>query len=294
MIRTIVLTLLTLLIFTPAAFAGVNVVATLPWIGSIAREIGKEKINLTVLVKPNQDPHFAEAKPSMILAANKADILMYNGLDLEVGYLPLIIASARNPRIQPGQLGNFDCSLYVNAIEKPQADIDRSMGDVHPFGNPHYHLSPENVLKVTEVVAETLSYIDPPNAEFYRANLVSFKERLMEKQRVWGRNLKGKKFVAFHKYFEYLAKEYGFQITDYIETKPGIPPSSGHVGRLIEVIRSTRPDGLLTTAYYGKKEVEYLSRKTDVKGIVVPHDVGTREDVRDWFTLMDKIMEALQ
>jgi zinc/manganese transport system substrate-binding protein len=294
MIKKIVLILLTLVISSTSAFAEVNVVATLPWIGSVVKEIGKDKINLTVLVKPNQDPHFAEAKPSMILAANKADILMYNGLDLEVGYLPLILKSSRNPKIQPGQIGNFDCSLYVDAIEKPRTDIDRSMGDVHPFGNPHYHLSPQNILKVTEVVAETLSYIDPPNAEFYRANLASYKDRLREKESVWGKNLKGKKFIAFHKYFEYLAKDYGFQITDYIEPKPGIPPSSGHIGSLIEIIRKTQPDGLLSTAYYGKKEVEYLSQKTGVKGIVVPHDVGSREEIRDWFILMDKVMESLK
>ena len=122
----------------------------------------------------------------MIVAASKADIIMYNGLDLEVGYLPLIVASSRNQRIQPGQKGNLDCSRYVNAIERPNADIDRGMGDVHSMGNPHYHLSPENILRVAEGITDVLSDSDAPNAQFYKANLKTFKERLMEKQKTVG------------------------------------------------------------------------------------------------------------
>jgi len=280
--------------FINPAFAEVNIVATLPWIGSIVREIGGDKVKLTVLVKPNQDPHFIEAKPSMILSASKADILMYNGLDLEAGYLPLIINSSRNYRIQLGQKGNLDCSRYVNAIEIPQRDVDRSMGDIHPFGNPHYHLSPKNIMNVAEGITQTLSDVDSANGEFYKANLVSFKERLRERQKKWGDRLRGKKFIAFHKYFEYLSGELGFQISGYIEPMPGIPPSSAHIERLIGEINKIKPDGLLTTAYYGKRETEFLSQKTGVKIIVVPHDVECKEDVKDWFTLMDKVIESLK
>ncbi|MBI5454022.1 MAG: zinc ABC transporter substrate-binding protein, partial [Deltaproteobacteria bacterium] len=221
-------------------------------------------------------------------------MLLYNGLDLEIGYLPLIIKSSRNSRIQPGQKGNLDCSRYVNAIEKPLSEIDRSMGDVHPYGNPHYHLSPENVLKVAEGVTEALSEIDGRNAGFYRGNLASFKERLIERQKQWNGALKGKRFIAFHRYFEYLAKDLGFRIEGYVESKPGIPPSSGHIAGLIENISKTKPDGILTTAFYGKKEVEFLSGKTGVKGIVVPHEVGSQDDIKDWFTLMDRVIKSLK
>ena len=131
----------TVVAYTTPAFAGLNVVATLPWIGSLAKEIGKDKVNLTVLVKPNQDAHMIEAKPSMILAARKADIIMYDGLDLEIGYLPLIIESSKNSKLMPGQTGNFDCSQFVTVVKKPTT-VDRSMGDVHPLGDPHYHFSP--------------------------------------------------------------------------------------------------------------------------------------------------------
>lgn len=189
--KLIILTALMLLSFTAEAFARVNVVATLPFIGSIAKEIGGDRIEVATLLKPTQDPHYVEARPSMIRAARNADILMYNGLDLEIGYLPLLIESSRNPRIQPGKPGNFDCSRYVTAIEKPSS-VDRSMGDVHPLGNPHYLFSPGNVLRVTEGIAEGLSSVDPDNAVFYKANLVAFKEKFRRKEAGWrGVKLRG-------------------------------------------------------------------------------------------------------
>ncbi len=189
MIRYLLASLLVLIVATPA-FAKVNVVATLPFIGSIAKEIGKDKIDVTTLVKPSQDPHYAEAKPSMILAARKADILMFNGLDLEIGYLPRIIESSNNPKIQPGKIGNFDCSQFVSVIDKPTS-VDRSMGDVHPLGNPHYLFSPKNILKVAEGISTVLSELDGSNAAFYRSNYQAFRERLTEKQKQWAsKNLK--------------------------------------------------------------------------------------------------------
>lgn len=277
-----------------AAFAEVKVVTTLPWIGSIAREIGKDRLDITTLIKPNQDPHFAEAKPSMILAARKADIFMYNGLDLEIGYLPRIIESSNNPKIQPGKRGNLDCSQFIESIEKPSS-VDRSMGDVHPLGNPHYHLSSKNILKVAEGISAALSGIDPGNTSYYNSNLQSFKDDLNEKLKQWTKkSLKGRRYVTNHKYFEYLARELGFQIIGYIEPKPGIPPSAGHIEELIEMMKKTKPDAILTTAYSGKKEADLLSLKTGVKVKVLPHDVGASDSARDWLTLMDTIIRTLE
>jgi zinc/manganese transport system substrate-binding protein len=283
-----------LFLFATPALAEVKVVATLPWIGSIAKEIGKDKISLTTLVKPMQDPHFAEAKPSMILAARKADIIMYNGLELEIGYLPRIIESSNNPNIQPGKTGNLDCSQFITPIEKP-ASVDRSMGDVHPLGNPHYHFSPKNILKVAEVMANVFSDIDAGNADFYRGNLQIFKDRLMEKQKQWSsKPLKGGKYVSYHKLLEYLAQEYGFQIQGYIEPKPGIPPSAGHLSEMIENIKKTKPDAILATVVAGKKEAEALSLKTGVRSVVLPQDVGATEASKDWFSLMDEVLKGLE
>ena len=276
------------------SFAKINVVATLPWIGSIASDLGKDRVNVTTLVKQNQDPHLIEAKPSMILACRKADILMYNGLDLEIGYLPLLIESSRNPKIQPGQKGNFDCSRYVTVLEKP-VSVDRSMGDVHPLGNPHYHFSPNNIGKIADGMAQALSEVDPANAEFYRTNAVAFQKLLQEKRKEWGRiEPRGKKFIAYHKFFEYLAHDFGFEIIGYIEEKPGIPPSASHIEKLVELIRQAKPNAILTTGYYERRAPDYLSQKTGVKVVVVPNDVGATPQAKDWFSFMDQVLAALQ
>jgi zinc/manganese transport system substrate-binding protein len=217
--KRLIMTLLIMLIFSVPAFAKVNVVATLPWIGSLASDIGQDKVTVKVLVKPSQDPHQIEAKPSMILAARNADILIYNGLDLEIGYLPLLIESSRNPKIQPGQAGNLDCSQFIKVIEKHES-VDRSMGDVHPLGNPHYHLSSQNILGVAIGMTHALSKVDPEHASFYKTNLETFEAKLKEKKKQWvSISLKGKRFVAYHRFFEYLAQEFGFQIVGYVEEK---------------------------------------------------------------------------
>jgi zinc/manganese transport system substrate-binding protein len=289
-----ILTLCISLILASPAFAALNVVATLPWIGSLAKEIGNDKVSVTTLVKPSQDPHFLDARPSMILAARKADIIMYNGLDLEIGYLPLVIEQSKNPRIMTGKPGNFDCSKFVKAIEK-HALVDRGMGDMHPLGNPHYHYSPTNILLVAEGMAYALADLDKANADFYRANFKSFTERFKERQKKWSAiNLKRKKFVAYHKLFEYLAAEYGFQLVGYVEAKPGIPPSAGHIETLIESMKKSRPDGIITTNFYPKNESESISAKTGVKVIYLPGDVGNMPGTGDYFLFMDKILAALQ
>jgi zinc/manganese transport system substrate-binding protein len=292
--KKILFSLLIIATVSTPAYARLNVVATLPWIGSIASELGRDKINVKVLVKPSQDPHYIEAKPSMILATRNADILMYNGLDLEIGYIPLLIESSRNPKIQPGQPGNFDCSRFVNVIEKQQT-ADRSMGDVHPLGNPHYHFSPSNILRVARGMAQELSNIDSNNSSFYRTNLSSFEKKLGNKQMQWGkRSLRGKRFVAYHRYFEYMANEFGFQIVGYVEPKPGIPPSAGHIEGLIENMKKSRPDGILVTPSYGREEAESLSKKAGVKVILIPQDVGSVPGTNDWFSFMDTVLSSLQ
>ncbi len=294
MIRRCILAVACFLLWANPAMAKLNVVATLPWIGSLAGEIGGDRIKVTTLLKPNQDPHFVEARPSMILEVRRADLLMFNGLDLEIGYLPVLVESSRNPMIQPGTAGSFDCSQFVEVIEKPTV-VNRSMGDVHPFGNPHYHLSPKNIYRVSGGIAEILAASDAGNAGFYRANLAAFQEKFREGEKRWTAiNLKGKKFISYHKFFEYLANEFGFEIIAYIEQKPGIPPSAGWVEKLIELARKMRPDAILTTSYYGPREATFLSQKSGVKYVVVPHDVGATPACKDWFSLMDQALAALK
>lgn len=292
--RKTILTLCMSLLLASPAFANLNVVATLPWIGSLAKEIGKEKITVTTLVKPSQDPHTVEARPSMILAGRKADILMYNGLDLEIGYLPLIMESSKNPKIMPSKPGNFDCSKFVKVIDK-HAQVERSMGDVHPLGNPHYHYSPSNIIRIVEGMTNALAEMDPANAAFYRANYKIFNVKFADREKQWkALKLTGKRYLAYHKLFEYLAAEYGFKITGYIEPKPGIPPSAAYIEDLIVRTKAARPDGIMTTGYYGKKEADTIALKTGVKVIALPADVGAMPGTDDWFSFMDKVLSSLR
>ncbi|HXY54158.1 MAG TPA: metal ABC transporter substrate-binding protein [Nitrospirota bacterium] len=292
--RRLLLSVSLFITLSTPAFAGVNVVATLPWIGSLAHEIGKDKVNVTVLVKSSQDAHTIEAKPSMILAARKADIIMYDGLDLEIGYLPLIIESSKNPKLMPGKIGNFDCSQFITVLEKP-ATFDRSMGDVHPLGNPHYHYSPSRVLRVAEGMARLFTDADKVNADFYRANYKAFADRVKAKETEWRAvPLNGKKYVAYHKYFEYLANEFGFRLIGYMEPKPGIPPSAAHIEELVRLMKEEKPDAILVTPAIGKEEAEALSSKTGVKVIVLPNDVGSLEGTDDLISFWDKVVSLLK
>jgi zinc/manganese transport system substrate-binding protein len=294
MMRKLVLTVYMILILTSPAFAGLNVVATLPWIGSLAKEIGKDRVSVTTLIKPSQDPHYAEAKPSMILSARKADVIMYNGVDLEIGYLPLILQSARNPRIVPGKPGNFDCSAHVKVIDR-QTAVDRSMGDVHPLGNPHYHFSTMNIHRVAKGMANVMASIDAPNGQLYQANYNGFAARFNEHQKKWKEvNLKGKRFIAYHRMFGYLERELGFKIIDYIEAKPGIPPSAAHIERLIEEMKREKPDGILVTPAHGVDEAKSLSAKTGVRVIIIPQDVGSMKGADEWFGFIDAVIAALK
>lgn len=292
--RSILITFILSLTLAGPACASLTIVTTLPWIGSIAREIGRERVSVTTLVRPGQDPHTIEAKPSMILAARKADIIMYNGLDLEIGYLPQILESARNPRIVPGRPGNLDCSRYVRVIEK-SITVDRSLGDVHPLGNPHYHFSPAAILSVAEGMASALATLDQANAGFYRENYRSFANRMSGKRKEWSAvPLKGKSYVAYHKLFEYLAGSFGFRIVTYVEQKPGIPPSAGHIESLLAGMKSARPEGILTASFYGRKEAASLSAQTGVRVITLPADVGAQPGTDDWFAFMDAVLASLR
>lgn len=292
--RIAILSLSLLALLSSPAFAALNVVATLPWIGSLARQIGGDRISVVTLVKPSQNPHYVEAKPSMIAAGRRADILMYNGLDLEIGYLPLILESSKNPRIMPGRPGNFDCAKFVAVLEK-QGTADRSMGDIHPLGNPHYHFSGANILRVAEGMAQQLAALDHANADFYRTNFRSFSAKLAERQRQWNSvNLKGKRYLAYHRLFEYLASDYGFRIVGYLEPKPGIPPSAAHLDKLIEKAKVDRPSGIIVSSAHGLKEAESLGARTGTRVIVLPQDVGALPGTEEWFLFMDKVISALR
>lgn len=279
------------------SFAKVRVVATLPWIASVTEAIGGDRVEATALVKGNQDPHTIEAKPSMILAVRQADILVYNGAELEVAFLPVLLESSRNPGIQYGKTGNLDLSQFAKLIERPSGPIDRSMGDVHPSGNPHYHLSADNVLKAANGICERLSTVDGGNADFYKSRLEAFDKSLREKMKGWDERmapLKGKKVILYHRDMNYLMEKYGIGVVGYIEPKPGIPPTPRHLQSLIETGKREGVSAVLVNTYFERRSPSFVAEKIGVKMLALPIDVLGVPEAPDYMSLIDYVTSAMK
>ena len=231
-----------LLVASPAA-AKLRVVATVPDLAAIALAVGGKRIQVDSLSTPHQDPHFVDARPHLMLKLNRADLLLVIGLQLEVGWLPVLLTGARNGKIQPGNEGYFDCSTEVQLRQVPQMRIDRSMGDIHPGGNPHYLLHPGNALQLARAVAARMGRLDPEGRKAYQANLKTFSEALQRAHRRWQTRMKpfhGTQVVAFHNAWVYFAEAMGLKIIDYLEPKPGIPPNPAHLLKLIRRMRAAK------------------------------------------------------
>ena len=224
--------------------AGLNVVTTTSDLASIVSEVGGDKIAVESLARGYQDPHFVEAKPSFVLKLNKADLLVVVGRDLEIGWLPALINQARNARIQPGADGYFDASLTAKILDLPTGQITRAMGDVHPLGNPHYWLDPENGRRIAKAVQAKLSQKDPANAAYYAQRAADFDRRLSEAQQRWKSMMapyKGIKVVTYHRSWANFADAFGIDVIGYVEPKPGIPPTPQHT---LDVIQAMRAQGI--------------------------------------------------
>src|SRR6266542_3386433 len=228
-------------VFTGIARADLHVIASTPDLGTLAREVGGKGADVTSLAKGTEDPHFVDAKPSFIRLLNRADVLIEGGADLEVGWLPPLILNARNPKIQLGQPGRIIASDEIKLIEVPTGPIDRSMGDVHPFGNPHFTMDPLNGKIIARVLMERFCAIGPADCPMFKTNLKQFEEKVDARLAVWEKQvapLRGTKAISYHKSFSYLAQRFGFQVVNTIEPKPGIPPSASHVRDLVEQLKN--------------------------------------------------------
>ncbi|ACD67146.1 periplasmic solute binding protein [Sulfurihydrogenibium sp. YO3AOP1] len=290
-----VLSFLLILLTFGFAEAEIKVVATYPYIASITKEIVKEKAQVDYLASGNLDPHFIVPKPSLTVKLRNADLLIINGAGLEVGWLPPLLNQANNRKINPGSNGFLDLSQYINLIEKLE-NVSRVMGDVHPEGNPHFHLDPYNVLIISQTITEKLCKLDSSNCDYYKNNLSDFKKRWNEKLAVWNSkmaNLKGVKVYQYHKLFDYFLKRYGIISVDTIEPLPGIPPTAKHLEELISKAKSENVKMILQDVYHPIKPAKYLSEKTGLKIVVLPHDVGTVEEAKDIFSLFDTIVERM-
>jgi zinc/manganese transport system substrate-binding protein len=231
-----------------------------------------------------------------MLVLNRADLLLHVGLELEIGWLPPLVLGSRNPKIQVGEPGNLDCSRAIPVLDVPTTKVDRSMGDIHPLGNPHYWLPPGNAKIIAREIAQRLEQIDPDGRGEYEKNLASFNARVDAKTKQWdaqAAKLKGVKVVTYHKSWSYVSQWLGLEEVGYVEPKPGIPPDPQHLARLIGVMRQDGVRLLLVEDFYNKSVASLVADKAGAKMLTLPTDVGATPQIKDWFSLVDTVVTAL-
>jgi len=295
-----VIILLTLLLGLSGIAYGkdvINVLTTTEDLKSITEIIGGAKVKVDSLARGYQDPHFVAAKPSFMMKAKNADLFMVIGLELEIGYEELIINGSRNQRIRIGQQGYLDVSEGVNLLEVPTTTkIDRSMGDVHPMGNPHYWLDPENVKMVAYNIAKRLSELSPDNAPYFQENLASFDKKIASKMIEWKEKIapfKGEKIAVYHRSWPYFADRFGLLVACELEPKPGIPPSPGHLKNVIDIMKRDNVKIILMEVFYDEKPAQFVAAQTGAKVIIVPNSVGGTKEAKDYIGLIDTIVDKL-
>jgi zinc/manganese transport system substrate-binding protein len=272
-----------------------NVVTTTPELAALAREIGGDAVEVKALAKPTEDPHYVDAKPSHIVTLNRADVLIEGGAELEIGWLPPLLESARNDRIAPGAPGLIVASQGVRMLEIP-ATFDRSRGDVHPFGNPHFLIDPVNVKLIVAQMADHFSQVDPKSAELYQANLKKFTAALDLKLAEWQRQLapyRGAKIVTYHKDFPYLAERFNLEVAETLEPKPGIAPSPSHLAVVIAKMKAEHVRVILVQPYQNRKTAETVARQTGAVVLDIPQQPGALKNTDTYFELMDYLVHTL-
>lgn len=276
-------------------FAQLNIAVSYPYIGAIAKAIGGEEVKTIVLAKGNWDPHFVVPRPSLIAKLRRSDALIMNGAQLEIGWLPPLINRASNAKIYPNAQSFLNLSHQVELIQKPQS-VDRSLGDVHPDGNPHFHLDPNRILRMAESIGDFLIRIDPDNAQEYRNNLQAFSKEWTLHLARWKKAMadkKGMKVIQYHDNLAYFNQAYGLKSIATIEPLPGIPPSSRHTLSLIDLIKEQAPACILHDVYHSTKTAEYLVEKTGIRLVIMPHDIGALDSVDSLVGLFDYLTEAV-
>ncbi len=273
-----------------SAHAKLNVVATLPDYGAIAEEIGGDMVKVTSLAKGTEDPHFIDARPSFLRILNQADVLLEGGAEMEIGWLPALVNNARNPKILGDAPRHVLMAQGIPLLDVPLAPVDRSMGDVHPAGNPHFAHDPANGRIMAAHLVEVFSKLDAANALLYQANLKKFNERLDQKLAEWARLMepfRGTKVVTYHKSYEYFAARFGLEIVGQIEPKPGIEPSPTHINALIPRMKEAGAKLVLIEPNRPRKTPQYVADAIGAKLVIVPGMVGGHEKIKDYFSLFD-------
>ena len=277
------------------ATAQIRVVATTPDFAAIAREIGGDKVTVTALAKPTEDPHFVDAKPSHIVTLNRADALIEGGAELELGWLPPLLESSRNSKIGSGAAGRVVASTGIRMLDVPTS-FDRSKGDIHSRGNPHFLADPFNAKVVAKNIADHFAKVDAKNASTYSANLARFNNNIDVNMIRWVRTLapfKGAKVVTYHKDFVYFANRFGLQIIGELEPKPGISPSPAHLASIIGTMKSQGGKVILVQPYQNRRTAETVARQSGARVLEMPQQPGARAGTSTYTGMIDNLVNTL-
>lgn len=272
-----------------------NVVTTTQDPAAITRAIGGDRVNVKALAKGYQDPHFLDPKPTFMVDLNRADLFVVVGLDLEAGYVGALVSGAHNDKIAPGQPGYLDLSVGITPLEVVPV-ADRGQGDIHPAGNPHYWLDPENGRIMARSIAARLTQLDPDGKALYATNLAAFEKTLTAKLEEWTAKLKGlagQPVITYHRSWSYFAARFRLSVVDFVEPKPGIPPTPGHTLELIKLVQSKGIKVIVMETFYDKRFPELIASKTSAKVAAVPNSVGGIEKVTTYFELFDSIVGTI-
>jgi zinc/manganese transport system substrate-binding protein len=290
-IRYLLITALPLAIIGNCEAAGkINVITATQDLSSLAAEVGGDHITVEAIAKGYQDPHFVEPKPSFLLKLQKADLLVVVGLQLEIGWLPPLITQSGNPKIQVGNPGYLDMSQFCEILEIPTTQVTRAMGDVHPLGNPHYWLNPENGRRIAKALMTKLSEMRPSDAAYFSQRYADFDKRLTEAVKRWDAQMapyKGRKVVTYHRSWPNFCERFGLVVVDYVEPKPGIPPTPSHT---LEVINTMKRDNIklvLVEPYFDLRTPNSIAQATGGTVVVLMPSVGGVKEVTDYFKLFD-------
>ena len=267
-----------------------NVVTTTEDLGSLAREVGGDKVSVTALAKGYQDPHFVDPKPSFILAVSRADVLIVVGRELEIGWLPPLLTSSRNGKIQLGGKGYLDASTNVRILEIPTGQITRAMGDVHPLGNPHYWLEPGNGRRIAQAIRDKLTEVSPANASYFAQRYGDFDMRLSAAEKRWDATLapyKGTKLVTFHRSWPNFMERWGLDVIGYVEPKPGIPPSPQHSLEVIDAMKQQGAKLIIVEPYFDLKTPQSIAAQVSGKVLVLAPSVGGTKEATDYIQLFE-------
>src|SRR5258705_7192756 len=293
--RSFIVIIFVLAIFSLANAGTIKVVTTTADLKSITELIGGDKVSVSSIATGYQNPHFVDPKPSYIIGLSKADLFVTVGLDLETGWSPQLLTSSRNNKIQKGAAGYVDASIGVTLYQVPSS-LNRGEGDIHIYGNPHYWLDPMNGKVIARNIANGLERVDPSNKSFYEANLQAFFTKIDTKMKEWQTKMapyKGSKIIAYHNEWVYFETRFGLKVVDFMEPKPGIPPSPSQMVKVINEIKANSIKVIISSPYFTTSSSDVVTKQTGAKELTLATSVGGFDTIKNYFDLFDYNIDHL-